>query len=254
MPVGVAPYDGNALVWGDGMVLAARPVGSDTEHPGLRVCALFRDMDDATLAVVARLLRHRRFRRNEVIFHEGDPGDALFIVVSGSVKILVASPEGEEAIIATVHPGEFFGEIALLDGAQRSATAVALEPAELDTLARTPFLELIDTQPAVRLAVLAGLAGELRRLTRHVEELHFLALPGRLAMRLVELAREAAGPGPGAELSWHYTQSDLASMIGGSRQSVNRLLNELSAEGLLRVEHDVIVIPDVETLAGVAGR
>ena len=236
------------------MVLAARPVGSGIERPDLRACALFRDMDDATLAAVAHLLRHRRFRRNEVIFHEGDPGDALFIVVSGSVKILVASPEGEEAIIATVHPGEFFGEIALLDGAERSATAVALEPAELDTLARTPFLELIDTQAGVRLAVLAGLAGELRRLTRHVEELHFLALPGRLAMRLVELAREAARPGPGAELSWHYTQSDLASMIGGSRQSVNRLLNELASEGLLRVEHDVIVIPDVETLARVASR
>ena len=87
-----------------------------------------------------------------------------------------------------------------------------------------------------------------------MEELHFLALPGRLAMRLVDLAREAAGPGPGAELSWHYTQSELASMIGGSRQSVSRLLGDLSAEGLLHVERDVIVIPDVELLARMAGR
>ena len=222
--------------------------------PALRACALFRNMDDGALAEVAGRLRHRRFRRHEVIFHAGDPGDALFIVVSGSLKIVLPSPEGNEAIIATLRPGDFFGELAVLDGEPRSATAVALEPTELEALARAPFLELVNTQPELRLALLTGLAGELRRLTRHVEELHFLALPGRLAMRLVELAREAAGPGPGAELSWHYTQSELASMIGGSRQSVSRLLGDLSAEGLLHVERDVIVIPDVELLARMAGR
>jgi CRP/FNR family transcriptional regulator/CRP/FNR family cyclic AMP-dependent transcriptional regulator len=211
-------------------------------------------MDDAAIDAVARLLRTRRFRRNEVIFHAGDPGDALLVVETGSVKIVLASLEGEEAIIATLGPGGYFGELALLDGAERSATAVALEPTALGSLARAPFLELVAREPGVRVALLAGLAGELRRLTRHVEELHFLALPGRLAMRLVELAQQAGGPGPGAELSWHYTQSDLASMIGCSRQSVNRLLGDLSAEGLIRVEHDTIHIPDIEALARVAGR
>ena len=235
------------------MALSTRSV-EPVVAPALRACALFRDMDEAALAEVAGLLRHRRFRRHEVIFHAGDPGDALFIVASGSVKIVLPSPEGNEAIIATLRPGDFFGELAVLDGEPRSATAVALEATELEALARAPFLELVHTQPELRLALLTGLAGELRRLTRHVEELHFLALPGRLAMRLVELAREAAGPGPGAELSWHYTQSELASMIGGSRQSVSRLLGDLSAEGLLHVERDVIVIPDVEVLARMAGR
>jgi CRP/FNR family transcriptional regulator/CRP/FNR family cyclic AMP-dependent transcriptional regulator len=235
------------------MALSTRSV-EPVVAPALRACALFRDMDETALAEVAGLLRHRRFRRHEVIFHAGDPGDALFIVVSGSLKIVLPSPEGNEAIIATLRPGDFFGELAVLDGEPRSATAVALEPTELEALARAPFLELVDTQPELRLALLTGLVGELRRLTRHVEELHFLALPGRLAMRLVELAREAAGPGPGAELSWHYTQSDLASMIGGSRQSVSRLLGDLSAQGLLHLERDVIVIPDVELLARMAGR
>ncbi len=220
----------------------------------LRACVLFRDMDEAAMAKVAGLLRHRRFRRHEVIFHAGDPGDALFIVASGSVKLVLPSPEGNEAIIATLRAGDFFGELAVLDGEPRPSTAVALEATELEELARAPFLVLIHTRPEVRLALMIALAGKLRRLTKHVEELHFLALPGRLAMRLVELAREAAGPGPGAELSWHYTQSELASMIGGSRQSVSRLLGDLSAEGLLHVERDVIVIPDVEVLAGMAGR
>jgi CRP-like cAMP-binding protein len=170
------------------------------------------------------------------------------------VKIVLASPDGDEAIIATLRPGDFFGELSVLDGAERSATAVALEPTVLDSLARAPFLDLVDTRPDVRLALLAGLAAELRRITRHAEELHFLDLPGRLAMRLVQLAHEAGAVGPGAELPWHYTQSDLASMIGGSRQSVNRVLGDLSAEGLLRIEPDTIVIPDVDALARVAER
>ncbi len=236
------------------MVLSGRNAQPAIAPTVLRSCALFAQMDDAALAAVARLLRTRRFRRNEVIFHAGDPGDSLFVVGTGSVKIVLASPDGDEAIIATLRPGDFFGELSVLDGAERSATAVALEPTVLDSLARAPFLQLVDTQPGVRLALLAGLAAELRRITRHAEELHFLDLPGRLAMRLVDLAREAGGSGPGAELAWHYTQSDLASMIGGSRQSVNRVLGDLAAEGLLRIERDTIVIPDVDALARVAER
>lgn len=222
--------------------------------PALEACALFRDLDQATLADVASLTRHRRFRRHEVIFHAGDPGDALFIVASGSVKLVLPSPDGNEAIIATLRPGDFFGELSVLDGEPRPATAVAVEATELEEVAGDQFLALIHTRPDVRIALLIALAGKLRRLTRHVEELHFLALPGRLAMRLVELARDAADSGPGAELSWHYTQSELASMIGGSRQSVSRLLGDLSDEGLLHVERDVIVIPDVEVLARMAER
>jgi CRP/FNR family cyclic AMP-dependent transcriptional regulator len=231
------------------MVLSGRlkvPGGSASV---LRACPLFRDLDASALADITSMLRHRRFRRHEVVFHAGDPGDTLFIIASGSVKVCVTSPEGDEAIIATLRQGDFFGELAVIDGERRSATAVTLEPTEIEELTGAAF-----TQPAVRLALLAGLAIDVRRLTRHVEEFHFLALPGRLAMRLVELAHDASGDGPGAELSWHYTQSELAAMIGGSRQSVSRLLSDLSAEGLLRVERDVIVIPDVDVLARVAGR
>ena len=234
--------------------MAVRSTDPSFAQSVLRSCALFREVDEATLALVAASLRTRRFRRNEVIFHAGDPGDSLFIVESGSVKIVLASSEGEEAIIATLHRGDFFGELAVLDGAERSATAVAFEPTELYGLSRGPFLDLVETQPGLRAALLTSLAAELRRLTHHVEELHFLDLPGRLAMRLVELARQADPSGGEVHLPWPYTQSDLASMIGGSRQSVNRLLAGLSDEGLLRIERDAIVIPDVEALGRVAER
>ena len=220
----------------------------------LRQCALFKRVDEGALLHVARHLRRRRFRRNEVIFHQGDPGDSLHVVVSGSVKVVLPSAEGEEAIIATLRPGDFFGELSLLDGSPRSATVMALDAAETMALPRSVFHELLDKDPGLRDALLEGLAHELRRLTGHVEELHFLDLAGRLAMRLTRLAREMDPTSAEVRLDWPYTQSDLASMIGGTRQSVNRLLSGLVDDGLVVIERDTLIIPDVEALRGKAER
>src|SRR5215208_5607379 len=122
----------------------------------LRRCALFEGCDATVLEGVVRQLRRRRFRRNEVIFHQGDPGDALHVVASGAVKIVLPSAEGEEAIIATLRPGDFFGELAIVDGAPRSATATALEPSETMVLPRPRFRELIATEPALRDALFSA--------------------------------------------------------------------------------------------------
>jgi CRP-like cAMP-binding protein len=218
-------------------------------------CPLFEHASRNILESLAQRLRRRRFRRGEVIFHQGDPGDSLHIVAAGSVKILLPSAEGDEAIIATLRPGDFFGELALLDGAPRSATAAALDQSETLVLPRDTFLGLLNTSPGLRDALLAGLAHELRRLTGHVEELHFLDLAGRLAMRLSRLASESA-PGATTEirLDWPYTQSDLAAMIGGTRQSVNRLLSELVEDGLIRIEPDALFITDLDELTRRAER
>jgi len=218
-------------------------------------CPLFAHGSRTVLEALANRLRRRRFRRSEVIFHQGDPGDSLHIVAAGSVKILLPSAEGDEAIIATLRPGDFFGELALLDGAPRSATATALDQADTLVLPRPVFIETLDTLPGLRDALLAGLAHELRRLTGHVEELHFLDLAGRLAMRLSRLAREASPEATGEiKLDWPYTQSDLAAMIGGTRQSVNRLLQELVEDGLIRIEPDALFITDLDELARRAER
>jgi CRP-like cAMP-binding protein len=215
----------------------------------LRRCALFQHVDDAQLRTIARSMRHRRFRRGEVIFHQGDVGDSLQIVVSGALKIVLPSAAGEEAIIATLRSGDFFGELALLDGAPRSATATAVEATETLALPRDAFLALLGEDSVLTQSLLAGIAAELRRLTGHVEELHFLDLAGRLAVRLARLGRERDPKATGSvELDWPYTQSDLAAMIGATRQSVNRLLSTLVDDGLVRVEHDTLVITDLERL------
>jgi CRP-like cAMP-binding protein len=215
----------------------------------LQQCALFVHVDPVGLRALAGAMVRRRFRRNEVIFHQGDPGDSLHVVTTGAVKIILPSPEGDEAIIATLRPGDFFGELALLDGAPHSATATAVEPVETLSLARAPFQRLVDEDRGLRMALLSGLAAELRRLTGQVEELHFLDLAGRLAMRLVRLARDRDPDAQGeVRLDWPFTQSDLAAMIGGTRQSVNKLLSRLEDDGLLLIEHDTLVIHDLSAL------
>ncbi|HEY8170907.1 MAG TPA: Crp/Fnr family transcriptional regulator [Candidatus Limnocylindria bacterium] len=215
----------------------------------LRRCALFAHVDESGLDAIAALMRRRRFRRNEVIFHQGDIGDSLQVVASGGVKIVLPSADGEEAIIAGLKPGDFFGELALLDSSPRSTTATALEPTETLALPREQFLRLIDEDPRLMHALLHALAQELRRLTGHVEELHFLDLAGRLSIRLVRLARDQDPDAAGrVELDWPFTQSDLAAMIGGTRQSVNRLLSGLVESGMISIERDTLVITDLAEL------
>jgi CRP-like cAMP-binding protein len=218
---------------------------------------LFAGLDSDGLSNLVKGMRVRRFRRGETVFHVGDPGDALFVVMLGSIKITLPADTGDEAILATLRPGDFFGELALLDGAPRSATAVAIEPTETYILARDRFRELITTEPVMREALLATLAAEVRRLTHHVEELHFLDITGRLASRLTRLAAEAGSTrlADGTiRLAGPLTQGDLAAMIGCTRQSVNKLLGLFTDDGLIRMERDRLVIIDLDGLFRAAHR
>lgn len=221
----------------------------------LRACGLFGAADDDVLSAVVRALRIRRFRRGDTIFHQGDPGDSLYVMASGSVKVVLPSEQGAEpAIVAVLGPGEFFGELSLLDGAPHSATIVAIEASETLVLQRDAFLSLVDTDRDLRHALLVSVASELRRLTGHVEDLHFLDLPGRLASRILRLAeRELPAEGE-VRVPWPYTQSELAGMIGGSRQSVNRLMADLTDQGLVRLERDHLVVIDPDRLAAAIDR
>ena len=243
-PRGVRPHRYDASVETESVVSA------------LARCLLFAGLDAGGLSDLAGEMRSRRFRRGEVLFHQGDPGDALFVVTAGAVKISLPSEEGDEAIIATVRAGEFFGELALLDGAPRSATATALEATETLVLPRSRFRELIATEPALRDALLATLATELRRLTTHVQELHFLDITGRLAARLTHLAASSGVPEPdgSVRLDAPLTQTELASMIGATRQSVNKLLGIFAEDGLLRIDRDAIVVLDRAGLERMARR
>jgi CRP-like cAMP-binding protein len=223
---------------------------------------LFRDLPGDDLDVMAQACRVRRFRRGEVIFHQGDPGDALHVILTGRVKISSPSETGVEAILTTLRPGEFFGALALIDGAPRSATATAVDASETLVLPRERFRQLINERPEVRDLVFAELARELRRLTNHVEELHFLDITGRLAAQLVRMAEEQERGQPERgealpdeiRLEGTITQGELAAMVGSTRQSVNKLLGYFTDDGLIRQERDAIVVTDLAGLQRAARR
>ena len=153
--------------------------------------------------------------------------------MSGEIKISLPSETGDEAILASLRPGDVFGELALLDGAPRSATATALVATEIVELPRSSFRELIATEPAVRDVLLASLAGELRRLTMHVEEMHFLDMTGRVAARLVRFTGEVGVLDADGviHLPSTLTQGELAAMVGSTRQTVNKLLGQFADDG-----------------------
>jgi CRP/FNR family transcriptional regulator, cyclic AMP receptor protein len=227
-----------------------------TAHFGLEVaCAamarspLFNGIESEELTRIALTMTRHRYRRDEVIFHEGDPGDSLHVVVEGRVKITRESAEGEEAIVVVLQAGDSFGELVMLDGAPRSATATAMEPTETMTMARTTFVELVEGGSPFRTQLLNGIARRLRRLTDQLAEVHFLDLAGRLALQLTRLAEESE---PGATtdiaLSRTLTQSDLAAMVGGTRQRVNQILGDFTDEGLVGHDAGHIVVKDLERL------
>ena len=215
---------------------------------------LFQGVLPTDLDRLARTMVRRRYRRNEVIFHEGDPGDSLHVVVDGRVKISRESPDGEEAIVVTLGPGESFGELVLLDGAVRSAKATASEPTETLTMTRAAFLALVEGSPPFRWHLLGGIAHRIRRLTDQLTEVHFLDLTGRLALQLTRLADEAApGQASNIHLRPTLTQSELAAMIGGTRQRVNQILGDFADEGLVKMESGRVTIRDLERLRRRAG-
>jgi len=234
----------------DRQVADAASVQDRAVIEAIRRSRLFRGVTDTDLGAIAPMLRQRRYRAGETIFHEGDPGDAMHVIASGRAKISIESQQGEEAILATLGPGEVFGELVLLDDAPRSATAVAVEPTVTYVLTRPSFGPLIAHNDAFRSAILRNVALDLRRLTAHVSELHFLDLAGRLASQLTRMAEEVSpGQHENVRLGRAHTQSELGAMIGGTRQSVNRVVAELVSEGLIRVEpHDLIIV-DVRRMA-----
>ncbi len=203
---------------------------------------------DALNRLVA-VARRRTYRRGEVVFHQGDPGHALYLITEGRLKVVLPAETGEEAILNVLGPGDVLGELALLDAEPRSATIVALEPVELVILAREDFLELLRRSPAAVEGVLAGLARTIRRLSGEVSDLMYLDLQSRLAKKLLELTETHGQPdADGIALQVSLTQDELAAMVGATRPRVNRLLGSFEDRGLLTRRSRRLVILNADAL------
>jgi CRP-like cAMP-binding protein len=204
---------------------------------------LFAELSADELAGLEACLRRRRCSKGEVIFLQGDPGTSLYIIESGRVKIVLTSPDGKEVILNILGPSDFFGDLALLDGEPRSADAVALEAGQLLLLQRDDFLGFVETNPGVATKLLAVLSRRLRRNAQLLQDAAFLDVPGRLARVILELAESEGQPGrPGVAISARLTQTELAGMIGASRESVNKWLGSYERRGLIRCERGLIIV------------
>src|SRR5436190_17544965 len=221
----------------------------DNEIIHLKQVSIFAGLSDEDLQTLMSVTRRRTFRSGEVIFHRDDPGQILYVIKEGKVKICLISPDGQEISLVVLGKGEYFGEFALLDGLPRSTDAVALEKVECYTLQRSDFLNAILKNPKIAILVLEALSKRLRTTDNMVEDLIFLDVYGRVAKKLLELA-EAHGvkTEEGVVIDVRLTQQELASMVGASRESVNKVLGYFTDKNFISTDKHRITIHNTNDL------
>ena len=198
--------------------------------------ALFRGFAIEDLDLIASYMVRTRYDRAEVVFRRGEPGRAIYVVEEGWIKIALGSPDGREVTLALLGPGEFFGELAVLDGQPRSADAVALEPCVLLVLLRDDLRRDLEARPRIAVELLAVLSRRLREADGVIADAAFLDVPGRLARTLLRLA-DAEQPDEQAEgtlIAPRLTQVELAGLVGATRESVGKWLGAFEERGLIR--------------------
>ncbi len=221
----------------------------EQESSYLKQVSLFADLADEDVAQLMSAARKRTFRSGEVIFHRDDPGQVLYIIKEGKVKICIISPDGQEISLAVLGKGEYFGEFTLLDGLPRSTDAVALEKVECYSLQRSDFHNAIMKTPKIALQVMEALTKRLRNTDQMVEDLIFLDVYGRVAKKLLELA-DAHGvkTEDGIRIDVRLTQQELASMVGASRESVNKVMGYFSEKDFISTDKHRITLHRITDL------
>ncbi len=221
----------------------------------LSATRLFGDLErDALLGLAARAV-DRLYRKGQLIVYQGEPGDSVFVVVEGLVKVVVSSEEGEEMVLVTLRPPDTFGELSLVDGGPRSASAEAIEATRVLVITRSVLLEMLEQSPSLTEALLRSLGFLVRRLTEQAADLVFLDIHGRLAKLLLALAEERGErTEDGIMLDLHLTQTDLAAMVGGSRQSVNQTLHSFESRGYLEIAGRTVRLKKPDELRRRAGQ
>lgn len=212
---------------------------------------LFRGLSPPSLQRLASLAVQRKASAGEIVFSQGDPGDALYGVISGRIRISAAATDGREIYLNIMEPGDTFGEIALLDGGQRTASATATIASELVSVRREDFLGLLGHEPALALELLRLCGQRLRWTSGMVEDAALLDVPARLAKRLIMLAREH-GQASKAGLTVRLSQEELASFLGVSRQIVNQHLQGWRARNWVSLGRGVVTVCDEAALKKLA--
>ena len=209
----------------------------------LQRVAIFSDLDAPSLAGLAALFKERSFEKDALVVGQQDPGDSLYVVTGGRVKVVLYGTSGREIILSLFRPGDFFGEMSLLDNQPRSANVLAVERSQMLVLDRKSFAKHLAENPKTALNVLAELSKRLRRADAIIGNLALLDVYGRVARFLRELARaEGNETAEGIVIAKRPTQVEIAAMIGTSRETVSRALSEFARRGFIDMEGKRLVM------------
>ncbi len=216
----------------------------------LKHASLFAALDEDAASALQASMAHVQLPRGEVLFNEGEPGNRLYVITEGKIKLGASSSDGRETLLAILGPGEMFGELSLFDPGPRTATATALTDAELLGLGNTDLQPWLAGRPEVAVSLLGALARRLRRTNEAMADLVFSDVPGRVAKALLELAGkfgETSDDGS-VHVVHDLTQEELAQLVGASRETVNKALADFQNRGWIRLEQRGVDLLDVERL------
>jgi len=219
----------------------------EIEAKVLRSYPLFADLNEAEQKLVQAKMYLRKFRRNNLIIFEEDAGNSLFVIKTGRVKISHISPDGNEAILAILGQGDFFGELSVIDGLTRSASVTSIDDVELLMLHRSDFMELLEKIPKIAITLLKELAGRIRKSDSHIRSLSLLDARGRIASTLIRLADDIGERIDGKLVIGELPlQRDLASIAGTSRETISRVLKKFEEEGHMSLDRNRLIFRDFE--------
>ena len=216
----------------------------------LKKAPLFAGLEDEAATALSSAMGKLHLNKGDVLFHEGDMEDRLYIVVSGKIKLGRSGSAGRENLLAVLGPGQMFGELSVFDPGPRSTTATAVTACELRTLEHDELIPWLTGRPEVAQGLLGQLAARLRRANDVVADLVFSDVPGRVAKALLDLAdRFGRTADDGVHVHHDLTQEELAQLVGASRETVNKALADFAHRGWLRLEGKSVLILEPERLA-----
>jgi CRP-like cAMP-binding protein len=220
----------------------------------LRNTPLFSALDIEAAKALQQSMVPQSIKKGNTLFQEGDPGDRLYVVTEGKIKLSHASGDGRESVLMVLGPGDMFGEISLFDPGPRTATASAVTDSKVLSLSNTDLIPWLAGRPEVAQSLLQALAHRLRRTNETMSDLVFADVPGRVAKALLELGEKfGTKTADGMYVHHDLTQEELAQLVGASRETVNKALADFASRGWLKLETRSVEILDIERLAKRAG-
>jgi len=211
----------------------------------LRQVPLFSGLDEEDIQSLIGAVTRRKYPKDAVIFFESDPGDAMFMIISGRVKVTILSDDGREIILSILSDRDFFGEMALLDNEPRSATAIAVEDTEVAVIHQKDFLSIVEKRPRVAINLLSALSDRLRKANHQIGSLALLDVYGRVAGVLLEMASDTGIRLKDGRIRFRRpTHQEIANMIGATRETVSRTISDLHRQGYIEIAGKNVIIQD----------